>query len=49
MKKILQSDAVITGLAMFSMFFGAGNIVFPISLGQAAADKNIYVATCSGG
>jgi LIVCS family branched-chain amino acid:cation transporter len=30
------------GLAMFSMFFGAGNIVFPLAVGQYAADKNIF-------
>ncbi len=28
-----------TGLAMFSMFFGAGNVVFPLVLGQTAADQ----------
>lgn len=31
-----------TGLAMFSMFFGAGNIVFPLALGLFTQDKNIY-------
>jgi LIVCS family branched-chain amino acid:cation transporter len=31
-----------TGLAMFSMFFGAGNIVFPLALGQYTLDKNFY-------
>ncbi|NGX53860.1 MAG: Branched-chain amino acid transport system 2 carrier protein [Chlamydiae bacterium] len=31
-----------TGLAMFAMFFGAGNIVFPIALGQYTQDKNLY-------
>lgn len=31
-----------TGLAMFSMFFGAGNIVFPLALGQYTQDKNAY-------
>lgn len=31
-----------TGLAMFSMFFGAGNIVFPLALGQFTQDKNIF-------
>lgn len=30
------------GLAMFAMFFGAGNIVFPLALGQFAQDKNFY-------
>ena len=27
---------------MFSMFFGAGNIVFPLALGQIAGDKNLF-------
>jgi len=27
-----------TGLAMFSMFFGAGNVVFPLIVGQMAGD-----------
>jgi LIVCS family branched-chain amino acid:cation transporter len=30
------------GLAMFSMFFGAGNIVFPLAIGQFTQDKNVY-------
>ncbi|MBS4168395.1 branched-chain amino acid transport system II carrier protein [Parachlamydia sp. AcF125] len=28
-----------TGLAIFSMFFGAGNVVFPLVLGQMAGDQ----------
>lgn len=31
-----------TGLAVFAMFFGAGNLIFPLLLGQYAGDKNIY-------
>ncbi|MCB1116758.1 MAG: branched-chain amino acid transport system II carrier protein [Chlamydiia bacterium] len=34
MKK-LKSTSLSTGLAMFSMFFGAGNITFPLFIGQA--------------
>lgn len=30
------------GFAMFSMYFGAGNIVFPIALGQYAGNQNIF-------
>ncbi|MBS0622157.1 MAG: branched-chain amino acid transport system II carrier protein [Verrucomicrobia bacterium] len=30
------------GLALFSMFFGAGNLVFPLLLGQAAGSHNFY-------
>lgn len=43
MKKILQSDTIATGLAMFAMFFGAGNLVFPLALGLEAGNKNIFV------
>ncbi len=31
-----------TGLAMFSMFFGAGNVVFPLDLGRVAGSMNLY-------
>lgn len=31
--------AVIAGFAMFSMFFGSGNLVFPLSIGVQAMDK----------
>lgn len=37
-----KSNTIATGLAMFSMFFGAGNVVFPLALGQFAQDKNFY-------
>lgn len=35
-------NTIATGLAMFSMFFGAGNVVFPLAIGQYAQDNNIY-------
>lgn len=38
----LKSDTVATGLAIFSMFFGAGNVVFPLVIGRHAGDKNFY-------
>lgn len=31
-----------TGLAMFSMFFGAGNIVFPLALGQMTKSNHFF-------
>ncbi|MCH9611132.1 MAG: Branched-chain amino acid transport system 2 carrier protein [Chlamydiales bacterium] len=31
-----------TGLAMFAMFFGAGNVVFPLALGQVSMDQNFW-------
>ncbi|MBA3957671.1 MAG: branched-chain amino acid transport system II carrier protein [Parachlamydiaceae bacterium] len=37
-----KSNTIATGLAMFSMFFGAGNVVFPLALGQYAQDQNLY-------
>lgn len=36
-----RSKTVATGLAMFSMFFGAGNIVFPLLVGQQAQDQTL--------
>jgi LIVCS family branched-chain amino acid:cation transporter len=31
-----------SGFALFSMFFGAGNLIFPLAIGQFAGDKNVY-------
>jgi len=42
MKPKIQSNTLSTGLAMFSMFFGAGNVVFPLAMGQYAQDKNFF-------
>ncbi len=42
MKRILQSQSLAIGLALFSMFFGAGNIIFPLAVGLQSGDKNIY-------
>jgi branched-chain amino acid:cation transporter, LIVCS family len=42
MKRFLKSAVIPTGLAMFTMFFGAGNVVFPLALGRFAGDKNIF-------
>lgn len=41
-QKLLKSQSLAIGLAMFSMFFGAGNIIFPLAVGQYAGDKNFY-------
>jgi LIVCS family branched-chain amino acid:cation transporter len=38
----LKSNTLSTGLAIFSMFFGAGNLVFPLAAGQFAQDQNFY-------
>lgn len=37
-----RSSIIATGLAMFSMFFGAGNVVFPLALGQYAQSMNFF-------
>lgn len=42
MKRWIKSGTLATGLAMFAMFFGAGNIVFPLKLGQFAGSQNTY-------
>jgi len=42
MQQANKSATIATGLAMFSMFFGAGNVVFPLALGQMAQDQNFY-------
>lgn len=41
-KNIFKSQSLAIGLAMFSMFFGAGNVIFPLAVGQYAGDKNFY-------
>jgi branched-chain amino acid:cation transporter, LIVCS family len=46
MSKFFDSKIIITtGLAIFSMFFGAGNLMFPIMVGLVSADKNIIGIT----
>lgn len=41
-KNLFKSESLAIGLAMFSMFFGAGNVIFPLAVGQFAGDKNFY-------
>lgn len=41
MKKYLQSQVVSTGLAVFAMFFGAGNLVYPILVGMQSGSHNL--------
>lgn len=36
------SLTIATGLAIFSMFFGAGNVLYPLLLGIDAKDQNFY-------
>jgi len=39
MNTFKKRDYLAVGLAIFSMFFGAGNIIFPLALGRIALDK----------
>lgn len=39
MKKYLQSPIFTTGLAIFAMLFGAGNLIFPTKAGVVAGDQ----------
>lgn len=39
MKKFLQSHIVTTGLAIFSMFFGAGNLMYPLRIGMESGTQ----------
>lgn len=36
MKSIWQSQMVVVGLAIFSMLFGAGNLIYPVAIGAQA-------------
>ena len=42
LKKLFLSDTLMLGLAMFCMFFGAGNVIFPLHLGQICQDNFYY-------
>lgn len=49
-----RSRILMTGIAIFSMFFGAGNVVFPLLLGVESGDRLFYalaglLATSIGG
>lgn len=41
-KRSPTASTIATGFAMFSMFFGAGNVVYPLEIGQLAQDKNFF-------
>jgi branched-chain amino acid:cation transporter, LIVCS family len=42
-QKTGQSGLLTTGLALFSMFFGAGNLIFPLLIGKSAG-SNVWFA-----
>lgn len=37
--KSIYKNGIVLGLALFAMFFGAGNLIFPTSVGYMAGDK----------
>lgn len=41
LKNIIRSEITTTGLAIFAMLFGAGNLIYPILVGMKAGDKTI--------
>ncbi len=41
MNRLNKKDFLTLGFMMFSVFFGAGNLIFPPALGQAAGDHTI--------
>lgn len=40
--KLHKSGVIAAGLALFSMFFGAGDLIWPLILGGQAGDKNLF-------
>lgn len=42
MTTLKNKDVLTAGLAIFAMFFGAGNIIFPLALGTHALDQSPY-------
>lgn len=40
MKRFLQSEIVTLGLAVFSMLFGAGNLMYPLAVGMFSGTQN---------
>ena len=38
-RKKLVTDSIVVGFALFAMFFGAGNVVFPPYLGMHAGEQ----------
>ena len=42
MKRLFQSKSITVGLAIFSMFFGAGNLIFPLYVGLQSGNLNLW-------
>lgn len=39
MNKKKTTDSLVLGFAVFAMFFGAGNLIFPVGIGSAAGTQ----------
>lgn len=44
MKKLTFSEIIVVSSMLFGLFFGAGNLIFPASMGQLAG-QNIWAAS----
>ena len=44
MKEMTSKEIIAIGLMMFALFLGAGNLIFPPAMGQAAGE-NVWLAT----
>lgn len=42
MKRFFQTQIITVGLAIFSMFFGAGNLIFPLRVGLLSGELNFW-------
>lgn len=42
MSQVKQSGALVAGMALFSMFFGAGDLIWPLILGGNSGDQNLF-------
>lgn len=42
MRQFLNQTTLSAGIAIFSMFFGAGNVIFPLALGQKAGSMSSF-------
>ncbi len=40
LKNLFRANFVTTGLAMFAMFFGSGNLIFPVAIGAFSGAQN---------
>ena len=47
MKKLTSKQYLIIASLIFGMFFGAGNLIFPVHLGQMAGKNWLFAAASS--